>query len=285
MVLPSIEVEGEPIEEPPYVGEKLQGGQGTWVGERPTFEFHWLRCPVSGNGLEGCLPITRYEIRMREHGETKKERIEVTPEELKRLEQEKPGSTFVKGVATFSGHTVTPGYMGHVLRFEVVASNAEDEEGVSAVSVATEEVAATAEEAEEKERTTTFSCKKTPPLKQCQSPAEISYTIEKYTLPESRKQLEREIPLLAEPYEIHFTTQEENGRSKSREMIVLPDGPPAVTSQPQSVTVKEGEAASFRASASGGPQPTVQWEVFERLRRESGTRWKERPRAHSCCRR
>ena len=44
-------------------------------------------------------------------------------------------------------------------------------------------------------------------------------------------------------------------------MVVLPDGPPAVTSNPVSVTVKEGEAVTFSASSSGGPRPEVEWEV------------------------
>jgi alpha-tubulin suppressor-like RCC1 family protein len=35
---------------------------------------------------------------------------------------------------------------------------------------------------------------------------------------------------------------------------------PAVTAQPQSVTIEEGQSASFTAAASGFPAPTVQWE-------------------------
>ncbi len=36
-------------------------------------------------------------------------------------------------------------------------------------------------------------------------------------------------------------------------------GPPVFTTQPQSVTVTEGQAASFAAVAEGNPQPSVQW--------------------------
>src|SRR5439155_12044837 len=35
---------------------------------------------------------------------------------------------------------------------------------------------------------------------------------------------------------------------------------PAVTKQPQSTTVEEGQTASFEANASGFPAPTVQWQ-------------------------
>jgi alpha-tubulin suppressor-like RCC1 family protein len=36
---------------------------------------------------------------------------------------------------------------------------------------------------------------------------------------------------------------------------------PTITSQPSSVTVAEGQSASFEATATGAPAPTVQWEV------------------------
>lgn len=36
---------------------------------------------------------------------------------------------------------------------------------------------------------------------------------------------------------------------------------PKVTKQPQALTVEEGQSASFEATASGNPAPTVQWEV------------------------
>jgi len=44
---------------------------------------------------------------------------------------------------------------------------------------------------------------------------------------------------------------------------------PAVTKQPASLTVNEGQGASFEASASGFPPPTVQWE----LSTNGGTSW------------
>jgi len=45
--------------------------------------------------------------------------------------------------------------------------------------------------------------------------------------------------------------------------------PPKVTKQPVSVTVEEGQTASFESTASGMPAPTVQWE----LSTNGGTSW------------
>ena len=41
---------------------------------------------------------------------------------------------------------------------------------------------------------------------------------------------------------------------------------PAVSEQPASTTVDEGESAVFEATASGFPTPSVQWEVFNHRR-------------------
>jgi hypothetical protein len=43
--------------------------------------------------------------------------------------------------------------------------------------------------------------------------------------------------------------------------VVTSTTPPKVTKNPASVTVEEGQPASFTAAASGSPTPTVQWEV------------------------
>ncbi len=45
---------------------------------------------------------------------------------------------------------------------------------------------------------------------------------------------------------------------------------PKITKQPGSVTVNEGQSATFSATASGEPAPTVQWE----LSTDGGTTWK-----------
>jgi alpha-tubulin suppressor-like RCC1 family protein len=42
--------------------------------------------------------------------------------------------------------------------------------------------------------------------------------------------------------------------------VAAANTPPKVTKNPASVTVEEGQAASFTATASGSPAPTVQWE-------------------------
>jgi alpha-tubulin suppressor-like RCC1 family protein len=47
------------------------------------------------------------------------------------------------------------------------------------------------------------------------------------------------------------------------------ENPPAIGQQPLSTTATEGEPASFRASATGNPAPTVQWE----LSTTSGASW------------
>ncbi len=261
VVQPSIELEGEPLEEPPVVGEKLRAATGTWTGERAKFEYQWLRCQTT-EGAERCEPITRWEARTPEGKETKKEHLELTEEEKKELEAKKPTTEWVRVAPTFPGHTVTQGDVHSTLEVEVIATNTEAEEGVSAVSSQTEEVVETLEEAEEKaERVTQLNCRTSTPPEQCSSPAHIRYTLEKYVLEGTKKKETREKLLVAEPYELRFSTQEEDGHGKTRVMIVLPFGAPAITGEPASATVQEGKEAAFRASSSGGPKPTVQWEV------------------------
>jgi hypothetical protein len=53
------------------------------------------------------------------------------------------------------------------------------------------------------------------------------------------------------------------------EELVEPELAPAVTSSPSSASVVAGEGATFTASASGVPAPTVQWEVST----DSGSTW------------
>src|SRR5438067_802933 len=43
--------------------------------------------------------------------------------------------------------------------------------------------------------------------------------------------------------------------------VVTSNTPPKVTKQPKSLTVEEGQSATFTATASGSPAPTAQWEV------------------------
>ncbi len=268
VVLPSIELEGEPLEEAPVVGEKIKVTSGTWTGERAKFFYRWLRCEGTG-GEEECKQLSKWEIRIHEGRETKKESVEVTPEELAKLRAELtekygPNVEILEASENFPGHTVTEADVGHTLRGEVVATNAEAEEGVSVVSAPTQKVFKTAEEAEEQEEsggriTTTLNCEKEP--QRCADPDLIAYAIHKYKPEGQKKPVEEEVPLVAEPYEVKLVSPEEGRDGKIRVMVVLPDGPPGVTSNPASMTVREGEAVTFTASSSGGPRPEVQWEV------------------------
>jgi alpha-tubulin suppressor-like RCC1 family protein len=51
------------------------------------------------------------------------------------------------------------------------------------------------------------------------------------------------------------------GKVTSNAATLAVEDPPAVTEQPHGASVEEGESASFEASASGYPAPTVQWEI------------------------
>jgi alpha-tubulin suppressor-like RCC1 family protein len=59
------------------------------------------------------------------------------------------------------------------------------------------------------------------------------------------------------------------GRATSEAATLTVRKAPAVTKQPVSVTVEEGHAASFEATASGFPAPTVQWQVSS----DAGATW------------
>jgi alpha-tubulin suppressor-like RCC1 family protein len=59
------------------------------------------------------------------------------------------------------------------------------------------------------------------------------------------------------------------GETFSEAATLTVQKPPAVTEQPISTTVNEGQSASFEASASGFPAPGVQWEVST----DSGGSW------------
>ncbi len=51
------------------------------------------------------------------------------------------------------------------------------------------------------------------------------------------------------------------GQATSEAATLTVQNPPAVTRQPASVSVNEGQSAHFEAVASGFPTPTVQWEI------------------------
>jgi alpha-tubulin suppressor-like RCC1 family protein len=51
------------------------------------------------------------------------------------------------------------------------------------------------------------------------------------------------------------------GRTTTLAVTLTVEKPPAVTQQPVSITVEEGQNAVFEASASGSPPPTVKWET------------------------
>lgn len=50
------------------------------------------------------------------------------------------------------------------------------------------------------------------------------------------------------------------GEATSHAAKLTVEAPPAITSQPTGVTVDEGQSATFEATASGSPTPTVQWQ-------------------------
>jgi len=60
------------------------------------------------------------------------------------------------------------------------------------------------------------------------------------------------------------------GQATSQTATLTVHSPPVLTLQPMSITVQAGEAASFEATASGFPSPTIQWEVST----NGGSTWK-----------
>ena len=60
-------------------------------------------------------------------------------------------------------------------------------------------------------------------------------------------------------YRAMFTN--EVGKTPTSAATLIVGQKPAITQQPEPLTVEEGESASFEAAASGIPTPTVQWEV------------------------
>ena len=60
-------------------------------------------------------------------------------------------------------------------------------------------------------------------------------------------------------YRAVFTSAAGSATSEAATLTV--HSPPVITAQPASTTVKTGENATFEATASGFPEPTVQWEV------------------------
>jgi alpha-tubulin suppressor-like RCC1 family protein len=67
------------------------------------------------------------------------------------------------------------------------------------------------------------------------------------------------------------------GKTNSEAATLTVQKAPAVTKQPTSVAVNEGQSASFEATASGFPTPTVQWE----LSNNGGASWSTIPGATS----
>lgn len=227
---PKIESNGEPLEEAPVVNQKLKVSNGTWNGEKLTFNYQWLRCQGAGEG-ETCIPLVRWEAHITEKGETKRERLEITEEEKRELETQKPGWTWLLGPTTFPGHTVSAADVHHTLRAEVIASNSLAE-GVAARSNATKQVYTTEQEREEQEvseggsgegalQLTRINCEKQTPVK-CEDPLTITHTVEKYKLEGQKKVLERAVALVAEPYEFHVISPGANGNTTTRTIIVVP---------------------------------------------------------------
>jgi len=71
--------------------------------------------------------------------------------------------------------------------------------------------------------------------------------------------------------EFRATFTNKLGSATSKPATLTVNRKPAVTEQPVSVTVEEGQSAVFEAAASGFPSPTVQWEVSS----DGGSTWKK----------
>ena len=83
-------------------------------------------------------------------------------------------------------------------------------------------------------------------------------TSDKYTIPAT------EASETGDRYEAVFTNSKGETTTNPATLTVNPLlAKPAVTKQPEDVTVNAGEAASFASEASGDPAPTVQWERSE----------------------
>ncbi|WP_327421823.1 immunoglobulin domain-containing protein [Streptomyces sp. NBC_01230] len=65
------------------------------------------------------------------------------------------------------------------------------------------------------------------------------------------------------------------GTATTQSAILTVNTPPVITGQPKDQTVKAGEDATFNATASGGPAPTVQWQ----RRRGDNAAWVDIPGA------
>jgi alpha-tubulin suppressor-like RCC1 family protein len=70
-------------------------------------------------------------------------------------------------------------------------------------------------------------------------------------------------------YEYRAVFENVAGKATSNAATLAVEDPPAVTEQPVSASVEEGESAVFEATASGYPAPTVQWEISS----NEGTTW------------
>jgi outer membrane protein OmpA-like peptidoglycan-associated protein len=75
--------------------------------------------------------------------------------------------------------------------------------------------------------------------------------------------------LLESGYEFRATFTNLAGSRTSAPATLTVQTPPTVLSAPSSLTVTEGEGASFAASAGGSPAPSVQWEVSS----DGGASW------------
>src|SRR5947208_16822396 len=62
-------------------------------------------------------------------------------------------------------------------------------------------------------------------------------------------------------YRFRAVFKNEAGQATSKAATLTVRLFPAVTKQPQSTTVEEGESAIFAATASGFPAPTGQWQI------------------------
>ncbi len=69
------------------------------------------------------------------------------------------------------------------------------------------------------------------------------------------------LAMSGDEYQAVFTNSSGSVTSGVATLTVNPGSPPVITASPNSQIVTAGQTADFTASASGGPAPTVQWQV------------------------
>jgi hypothetical protein len=79
----------------------------------------------------------------------------------------------------------------------------------------------------------------------------------------------------AAQYRAVFTNPAGSATTNAATLTISPPAAPLITLQPQDAAVTAGNTATFRATASGTPTPTVQWKVSS----DGGSNWSDAPGA------